>query len=194
MTDSERTAMLERLLPLIGKMATKFFRRRWAIPIDDLKQEAAAAVWKNMHNYDSARGDLESWAGCRIWGAMLDAMRSQGRMLSGGQRTKRRERRVPFERRYREGQQMVIERPDEREDSLRRYRDGYEQLEDLLRGLTDQESRACLMRWGHDMEQKEIGRAMGLHDSRISQFLTRAKGYLRQVVIDRGIHVRGATA
>jgi RNA polymerase sigma factor (sigma-70 family) len=188
-TTTEREAMLASLMPSIRYAAKRLFRRCWSVPLEDLEQEAAARIWNELPRFDPATAQLETWAGCRIKGAMIDAVRKQGYFLAGGTRKKRTERRVKLERR---ASGALYERIDESQEQCRRQADGYEGLVDLLRGLTERERNVCRLRFFEDKSLAEIGLEIGVHESYVSMLLARICEWLRWALAERQIHLREA--
>jgi RNA polymerase sigma factor (sigma-70 family) len=73
------------LLPLIQRIAA---RSTLPIPVEDLVQEGAAAVFAALPRWDAKRGaTLETWLAPRIFGAMRDYAR-KFRFLKGGKRSR----------------------------------------------------------------------------------------------------------
>jgi RNA polymerase sigma factor (sigma-70 family) len=73
------------LLPLIQRIAA---RSKLRLPIEDLVQEGATAVFEALPRWDASRGaKLETWLAPRIFGAMRDYAR-KFRFLKGGQRSR----------------------------------------------------------------------------------------------------------
>jgi RNA polymerase sigma factor (sigma-70 family) len=182
-TTTERETMLASLMPSIRYAAKRLFRRCWSVPLEDLEQEAAARVWNELPGFDPATARLETWAVCRIRGAMIDAVRKQGYFLAGGTRSKRREKRVKLERRGSEG--SLYERIDESQEQCRRQADCYEGMVDLLACLSDRDRLICLLRFKEDLSLGEIGRLLGVGESRISQCMTYVLNRLRNQSTNR---------
>lgn len=190
MTRDEQESLLLKCLPMIHRRAQAMYRHCNVIPFDDLKQSAALAVWKMLPGFKPELGvKLESWVQYRVDGAMLDAMREQGLMLTGGRRIGRTEKRESLTKRY-SNSGTPIDLPDPSEQQKIRQRDGYEGLSELMRGLCDRDRLICILRFVDDLPQSQIARQIGVHESYISQILSRTYEKVRQVVTEQKIHLR----
>lgn len=72
------------LLPFIVRLAQ---RSNLPLPVEDLVNEGAMAVFAALPRYDASRGaKLQTWLRPRIIGAFRDYARKVGRFLKGGER------------------------------------------------------------------------------------------------------------
>jgi DNA-directed RNA polymerase specialized sigma24 family protein len=73
------------LLPLVRSLVVKLWLRcRGMADLDDLLQEAACGVLRNLHKYDPAKSDLSTFVGCQAVWAAKDYLR--GHAFSGARR------------------------------------------------------------------------------------------------------------
>lgn len=157
-----------RLLPLIEKIAR---RSKLPLPLEDLVQEGAIAVFTHRHKFDPSRGaKVETWLTPRIWGAMQDYARRVGRMLSGNGRAERHDQ-------VRSLQAFRIEGDNGKEQRLEyaiEDRPGPKRgdWQHLLRGFNQRERTMLLSYFvlGHTMQR--IGRDLEISESRVSQQMT----------------------
>lgn len=187
----DREAAMMELLPYIQRMAQREVFRGCPIPVEDLVQIAAVEIWKSLHRFDHSRGyRLITWAGLRIKGAMKDAMRNS-RMTTGGTRIGRTEKIFDLNAR-RDNGSYVFDDTDQRLASDAERKAADESFNDMLRGLTKVERMVCLLRFREDMTQAEIGRLLGVHETRVCHILKSALDYKRsQKAVDRGVQGDG---
>lgn len=176
----DREAAMVSLLPQIARLAAIEVRRGCPIPQEDLIQAAAVQLWKDIGRFDPSRGyQLCTWAGKRIVGAMKDYMRHHGRMLSGGVRSRRRERSFDIHAR-RDNGALLFDHMDQKAVDLARQHEGTESFHDMLRGLTKIERLVCVLRFRNDMLMHEIGQSLGISECWVSMILARVIELLGQ--------------
>lgn len=170
-----------RLLPFIKYIA---IRSKIPMPLEDLIQEGAIAVWKALPRFDAGRGlKIETFLEPRIWGALRDFSRRHSRLLSGGQRTGRTEEIVSL--------QAIIAHSETAGRDVRvehALADDCDQRADIeaedfwpmaLKGCSERERMMLLQYYREDKTHREIAAGLGVSESRISQALSAAMRKLR---------------
>lgn len=170
-----------RLLPLIEALAR---RCKLPLPIEDLVQEGAKAVFEALPRFDASRGAKpESWLQLRILGAFADYARQFGRLTQGGPRG-RTERVISLQSfRYEtdSGKEQTLEQalipdpPPPRADWGR-----------LLRGFNRRELLMVLEYFVHGRTMKQIAADLSISESRVSQWMTEILGRLRRLEASEG--------
>jgi RNA polymerase sigma factor (sigma-70 family) len=166
-----------RLLPFIQKLA---ICSGLPLPIEDLVQEAAQAVFEALPRFDAGRGlKLETFLAPRIFGAMRDYARRVGRMTKGGARTGRSEFVVSL-------QSFRYETDGGKEHRLEELLAAPTEASDgdwatLLRGFNRRERLLVIQYFVLGSTMKEIGRDLALSESRVSQMMTELLDRLRKL-------------
>lgn len=162
-------------LHLVRINASKMKRTNRHVDHDDLVQDGWFGLREAARNFDPARGvKFLSFAGRRIWGAMLDGLRDRDHvsrnMRSRGEApnlqsfaTKLFESDAGRVRNL--GDTLVDQRSSADIDAF----DGRDHFARLLTDLTRSERLVIELYYAADMTMKEIGRVLDLSESRVSQ-------------------------
>lgn len=138
---------------------------RGDVEADDLAQEALERAIRYLPSFDPARGAIEGW----LWRTVLNAARDAGRAA------KRRHLLGERLRSLREPDPTpAIEIPDEVLD---------ESIVVALRALGPRDRTLLALRFGADLDHREIGRAMGLSEEAAGVAGRRALARLRKRVL-----------
>jgi RNA polymerase sigma factor (sigma-70 family) len=168
-----------RLLPLVERIAR---RARLPLPIEDLVQEGAIAVFEALPRYDASRGcTVETWITPRVFGAMRDYARKMGRLLHGGARTGRLERLVSIDQTV---QQRSGDRPIAVKDLIQAppvRRRGYsaDGWSNVAAGLSKRERLLLTEYFIVGRTMRQIGRSLRLSESCVSQMMSGLLARLR---------------
>jgi len=144
---------------------------------DDIRAEAVFALWLAALDYraDGGVSSLRSFAKARVWGSAIDFLRTQNRSVRNAVKRKHPEQQtaarivvldeVRWER---------VPAIDEPLDDLLDARRSREQLVRMIGGLRERDAAMVRMHVFDELQLKEIARAYGLTESRVSQIVSRA--------------------
>lgn len=165
-----------RLLPLIEKLAR---RSKIPIPIEDLVQEGAIAVFKalpswnpNFEGCDGRPAKIESWLSRRIVGAFQDHAR-RSKFLRGGGRS-RQETRFSLDDQAHEddaGNPVSFADMLVAPEDARQWRSAEDWIP-LLEGLPPRSQAILLEYFVRGQPQAKIAQMLGISESRVSQILS----------------------
>ncbi len=80
MIETERNALVEKLLPRIRRLAKLLARRAGrGFSAEDLAQVGAVILLEQIESYNEERGSLWGYCGPRVYGGMVDAVRRDWR-------------------------------------------------------------------------------------------------------------------
>lgn len=181
--NAARTKLFERHLPLVKAIAGEM-RRRLSIPLriqrDELESAGMVGLMRSAGRFKPSRGTaFITYAAPRIRGAIIDWMRDED------WRTRTQVRDAA--RRAEEGEKPpVMLSIDGMGDLLRSPRSDMKAIDDaesfdrILRPLPREMKTIVTLYWRDGLTMREIGQAIGIGYSRVSQLHTAAMGILRE--------------
>lgn len=178
-----RNALAEFHLPMVRKLAAKQFRKLppgSLVEVDDLVAFGCQGLFTAIERFDPSRGfEFSTFAGTRIHGAIIDGLRGMDWVprLERNRQKSDPDLRIPevgsLSTAVYDDSQRPIEIgdaiPDETQDSPDRRLESMDELRDALTGLSKIERLILLMYYYAGVTMREVGRNLGLSESRVSQ-------------------------
>lgn len=151
------------------------------MPEDDLTQEGSLAAWRYRGDYSPGIGTLAGFLLMKANFAMLDAWRSQSYLMTGGRKSRRKEKILSLGKEVRSG--LAIDPADEFGSVAIEIFESQEDFETLIcKAANFRERRMLRMRFLYGKSLREIGDACGLHETRIAQILQGVFKLLRDML------------
>lgn len=152
-----RDALLARYAPMALRSAKALLRRlpRFQATLDELYSPALEGLTEAIERHEPQRGAFSTFVYPRIRGAMLDWLRSN------------RPRGVPRGSEHWRTQQMGQTLTERLQKTTTRCEAG--DLAALLRGLGKFDRLLVILYYHEELTMKEIGRSLGVSESRVSQ-------------------------
>jgi RNA polymerase sigma-70 factor (ECF subfamily) len=140
---------------------------RGEVEAEDLAQEALIRAIRNLRNFDSRRGTMDTW----LWQIVMSSARDAGRV--SGRRRALWDRLVSERRDFASTETLALERL---QDS---------QLLSAVRRLPVRERALIALRFGADLDYAAVGRACGLTPAAATMAVRRALARLRVQLEDQ---------
>ena len=127
---------------------------------EDLAQDALERAIRGLKSFDPAKGEIEGW----LWRIVVNAGRDAGRLVG--------RQRLAFERL---ADRWVV---DQKTVDLAEHMSRSEIL-DAVRSLSPRHRAAIALRYGADLDFRQVGQALGISESAASMLVHRALVNLR---------------
>jgi RNA polymerase sigma factor for flagellar operon FliA len=185
-----RNELMSRHMPLLETIASKAFAHyAGQVELNDLRSDGVFGLAEAVDSFQPARGIKFSTYGYqRIHGAMVDGVRSRD-WVPRLERQRAKQGLVnvramgslesPVFDTHRGVRPLGDQLPDPTGGAMSRSLEARESIRRLIVGLPRRQRAAMLMYFEQDLTMKEIGKALGLCESRISQLISGALLELR---------------
>lgn len=170
MTTIERNALIERYLPLAKKLAVE---KKKIIPnhiyMDDLISVAYYGLVDAAVKYDASKCSFGFYAKLRIMGEISDYLRELCKESSRYG--------TSIDYCYNDGTTLA--------DTIlaNDIDDSEEFLEDVSKNLIGVDKTVFSLYYGENLSLKEIGKVIGVSESRVSQILTKSKEIVKEYMV-----------